>query len=129
MFCFVVVVVFRQLLRTHKKRKVNRWNWIRSRHILSINMTINMLHGDLFWYSMFLIKEFMVQKTKFYFVDVMCKLWKFIGQRAPNIQKQIKHALSVMHAKFHAFDCKVSLFTYNLRILQKLLVFIWIMFF
>ena len=43
------------------------------RHCIA-QKAINMFHGDLFWYSMFLIKEFMVQKTKFYFVDVMCKL-------------------------------------------------------
>ena len=85
-----------------------------------VQKAVNRFHGELFGYPMFLIKEFMVPKNiKFCFADVMCKLWKFIGQRAPTIQKQIKPALSVMHAKGHAFDCQISFFNHNLRILQK----------
>ena len=74
-----------------------------------------MFQGELFGYPLFLIKEFMVpKKIKYCFVDVMCKLWKFIGQRESNIQKSIKPGLSVMHDNGHAFDSQVFLSIYEL---------------
>lgn len=51
---------------------------------------INMFQGELFGYPLFLIKEFIVpKKIEYCLADVMCKLWKFIGQRESNIQKSI----------------------------------------
>ena len=81
---------------------------------------VNMFHGELFGYAMCFKKEFMVPKNiKFCFADVMCKRWKFIGQRAPTIKKQIKPALSVRHGKGQPFDFQVSFFIYNPKILRR----------
>ena len=63
---------------------------------------INMFHGDLFWYSMFLIKEFMVQKTKFYFVDV-CVNSESLLEKGHQIfkSKSSLHFLSCMPSFMH----------------------------
>ena len=54
------------------------------------------------------MKNFMVNKNVEYcFADVMCKLWKFTKQHEPSVCAALKPALSVMHAKGHAFDCQV----------------------
>lgn len=69
---------------------------------------INMFQGELFGYPLYLIKEFMVpKKVEYCFADVMCKLWKFIMNREPSVEKAINPGLSVMHANGHAFDCQV----------------------
>lgn len=76
---------------------------------------INMFQGELFGYPLFLIKEFIVpKKIEYCLADVMCKLWKFIGQRESNIQKSIKPALSVMHVSGQAFACQVFLSIFEL---------------
>ena len=69
---------------------------------------LNMFQGELFGYPLYLMKEFMMPKSvKYCFADVMCKLWKFATQHEPELVHNIKPALSVMHAKGHAFDCQV----------------------
>ena len=76
---------------------------------------INMFQGELFGYPLFLIKEFIVpKKIEYCLAGVMCKLWKFIGQRGSNIQKSIKPALSVMHVSGQAFACQVFLSIFEL---------------
>ena len=47
------------------------------------------------------------QNVKFCYVDVMCKLWKFVLQKEPEVAATVEPALSVMHAKSHANDCQV----------------------
>ena len=69
---------------------------------------LNMFRGELFGYPLFIMKNFMVtQNVKFCYVDVMCKLWKFVLQKEPEVAATVEPALSVMHAKSHANDCQV----------------------
>ena len=84
------------------------------RHYLG-QKAINIFQGELFGQPLFLIKEFMVpNKIEYCFAEIMCKLWKFIGQHESNIQKSTKPALSVMHANGHAFECQVFLSIFEL---------------
>ena len=77
------------------------------RHVLA-QKALNMFRGEIFGYSLFLIKNFMVPRTvKFCFADVMCKLWPFICKNEPSLTDKIRPALSVMHAKGHAIECQV----------------------
>lgn len=77
------------------------------RHVIG-QKAVNMFQGELFGYSFFIMKEFMIPNSvTFCFADVMCKLWKFICKHAPDISIAIKPALSIMHAKGHAHDRQV----------------------
>ena len=70
--------------------------------------SLNMHQGELYGYSLYLIKHHMLpQRVKFVYADVMCKLYKFVKRLDPDTARKFTGALSVMHAKGHGLDCQV----------------------
>lgn len=69
---------------------------------------LDMFQGELYGYPLYVINHIASnQNVKFYFADVMRKLWKFVKRYAPSIAKEIIPALSVINAKGDSLDFQV----------------------
>ncbi|XP_066934787.1 uncharacterized protein [Clytia hemisphaerica] len=96
----------RNTARNKKSLDVTGLEVMSCRHQLG-QKALNMHQGELFGYSLYLIKHHMLpNNVKFIFADVMCKLRKFIERVDPETAKKFTGALSVMHAKGHSLDCQ-----------------------
>ncbi|KAI9520655.1 hypothetical protein NQZ68_015575 [Dissostichus eleginoides] len=72
---------------------------------------LNMYRGEIFAYPLYLQKELMPAKAKFYAMDVACKYWPYMEKAAsvlPALQEltTMKPFVSVMHARAHATKCE-----------------------
>ncbi|XP_072041208.1 uncharacterized protein [Amphiura filiformis] len=83
------------------------------RHTLA-QKAVNMFRGEMYGYPHFLHTSFMLQEgVQFMWQDVICKYWPWAKkqQQKPEYARgttAMKPALSVMHAKAHAWDCQVK---------------------
>nr|XP_033941668.1 uncharacterized protein LOC117448465 [Pseudochaenichthys georgianus] len=73
---------------------------------------LNMYRGEIFAYPLYLQKELMPAKAKFFAMDVACKYWPYMEKAAsvlPALQEltTMKPFLSVMHARAHATKCEI----------------------
>ncbi|XP_033953720.1 uncharacterized protein [Pseudochaenichthys georgianus] len=73
---------------------------------------LNMYRGEIFAYPLYLQKELMPAKAKFFAMDVACKYWPYMEKAAsvlPALQEltTMKPFLSVMHARAHATKCEM----------------------
>ncbi|KAI9537927.1 hypothetical protein NQZ68_020910 [Dissostichus eleginoides] len=73
---------------------------------------LNMYRGEIFAYPLYLQKELMPAKAKFFAMDVACKYWPYMEKAArvlPALQEltTMKPFLSVMHAS-HATKCEIK---------------------
>ena len=67
-----------------------------------------MFQGELYGYPLYVINHIASnQDVKFYFADVMRKLWKFVKRYAPSIAKEIIPTLSGINAKGDSLDFQV----------------------
>ncbi|KAI9536783.1 hypothetical protein NQZ68_031091, partial [Dissostichus eleginoides] len=74
---------------------------------------LNMYRGEIFAYPLYLQKELMPAKAKFFAMDVACKYWPYMEKAAsvlPALQEltTMKPFLSVMHARAHATNCEIK---------------------
>ncbi|KAF3833318.1 hypothetical protein F7725_026983 [Dissostichus mawsoni] len=74
---------------------------------------LNMYRGEIFAYPLYLQKELMPAKAKFFAMDVACKYWPYMEKAAsvlPALQEltTMKPFLSVMHARAHATKCEIK---------------------
>lgn len=70
---------------------------------------INMFYGVVYGYAHYLKKVFLVaKKVQFLWYDVICKYWPWLRKTDSTCAESMKPALSVMHAKAHAWTCQVS---------------------
>ena len=77
------------------------------RHQLA-QKALNMKRGEIFAYSHFIVRNFVLPNNiTLMFADVMCKLYKYLCRVEPRFEKNLKGALSVMHAKGHSINCQV----------------------
>ncbi|ROL42094.1 hypothetical protein DPX16_19541 [Anabarilius grahami] len=72
---------------------------------------LNMYRGEIFAYPLYLQKELMPAKAKFFAMDVACKYWPYLEKAArvlPALQEltEMKPFLSIMHARAHATKCE-----------------------
>uniref|UniRef100_A0A9J8AKH0 Ig-like domain-containing protein n=1 Tax=Cyprinus carpio carpio TaxID=630221 RepID=A0A9J8AKH0_CYPCA len=72
---------------------------------------LNMFRGEIFAFPLYLQKELMPAKAKFFTMDVACKYWPYLEKAArvlPALQEltEMKPFLSVMHARAHATKCE-----------------------
>ncbi|XP_033971570.1 uncharacterized protein LOC117470805 [Trematomus bernacchii] len=73
---------------------------------------LNMYRGEIFAYPLYLQKELVPAKAKFFAMDVACKYWPYMEKAAsvlPALQEltTMKPFLSVMHARAHATKCEI----------------------
>lgn len=73
---------------------------------------LNMYRGEIFAYPMFLQKEF--QSATFLAMDVTCRYVPYltkVSEALTHLQplQEMRHCLSVMHAKAHNTKCEVML--------------------
>ncbi|KAI9544896.1 hypothetical protein NQZ68_041836 [Dissostichus eleginoides] len=67
---------------------------------------LNMYRGEIFAYPLYLQKELMPAKAKFFAMDVACKYWPYMEKlQEPTTMKPF---LSVMHARAHATKCEIK---------------------
>ncbi|ROI15872.1 hypothetical protein DPX16_0564 [Anabarilius grahami] len=74
---------------------------------------LNMYRGEIFAYPLYLQKELMPAKAKFFAMDVACKYWPYLEKAArvlPALQEltEMKPFLSIMHARAHATKCEIK---------------------
>ncbi|KAJ8262138.1 hypothetical protein GJAV_G00162820 [Gymnothorax javanicus] len=74
---------------------------------------LNMYRGEIFAYPLYLQRELMPAKAKFFAMDVACKYWPYLEKAAralPALQElmEMKPFLSVMHARAHATKCEIK---------------------
>lgn len=70
---------------------------------------VNMLHGEVYGYAHYLqLNHFIPKNVKFMWYDVICKYWPWLCKNDIEASTKMKPALSVMHAKAHAWYCQVS---------------------
>ena len=91
------------------------------RHTIA-QKAVNMYRGEMYGYPHFLQVHFMLPNgVQYMWQDVICKFWPWAVKQRKHpsyvlASQQMKPALSVMHAKAHAWDCQVGknlLFLYN----------------
>lgn len=69
---------------------------------------VNMFYGEVYGYAHYLQKVFLVpKKVNFLWYDVICKFWPWLRKADPTCAETMQPALSVMHAKAHAWTCQV----------------------
>ena len=77
------------------------------RHALSLK-GVNIMYGEMYGYAHYLqVNYFSPQKVLFFWYDVICKYWPWLQNNDRNSAIVMKPALSVMHAKAHAWYCQV----------------------
>lgn len=72
-----------------------------------------MYRGEIIAYPLYLQKELMPAKAKFFAMDVACKYWPYLEKAArvlPALQEltEMKPFLSVIHAQAHATKCEIK---------------------
>lgn len=80
------------------------------RHTIA-QKAVNMYRGEMYAYPHYLHVNFMLpNRVQYMWQDVICKFWPWATkqQKYPLATQEIKPALSVMHAKAHAWDCQVG---------------------
>ncbi|XP_032232016.2 uncharacterized protein LOC116605656 isoform X1 [Nematostella vectensis] len=76
------------------------------RHGLAQN-AINMMYGEIYGYAHYLqLNHFIPKGVKFLWYDVVCLYWPWLRRNENEASKKMKPALSVMHAKAHAWHCQ-----------------------
>ena len=71
---------------------------------------LNMFQGELYGYSYYIVKNLLIpKKTKFFWCDVVCKMWPWLKRVDPEMCQTLSPALSVFHALQHDPSCQVSL--------------------
>ena len=55
------------------------------------------------------LNYFLPKNVQFFWYDVVFKYWPWIGKHNKEVTEKMKPALSVMHAKAHAWYCQVGL--------------------
>ena len=77
------------------------------RHALAQH-SINMMYGEVYGYAHYLqVNYYITKKVQFFWYDVVCKYWPWLKKNDPGTAQKMKPALSVMHAKAHAWSCQV----------------------
>lgn len=77
------------------------------RHTIA-QAAVNMFYGEVYGYAHYLQKVFLIpKKVQFLWYDVICKYWLWLRKTDPTCVQSMKPALSVMHAKAHAWTCQV----------------------
>lgn len=72
---------------------------------------VNMRHGEVYSYAHFMqVNYFLAHKVQFFWYDVVCKYWPWLEKHDRETAQKMKPALSVMHAKAHAWYCQVNFF-------------------
>ena len=70
---------------------------------------LNMFQGEIYAYPLCIQKYFVVPKQIGYFwQDVICQYWPWLKKVAADVAEKQMPALSVMHAKGHAWYCEVA---------------------
>ena len=70
---------------------------------------LNMFQGEIYAYPLCIQKYFVVPKQIGYFwQDVICQYWPWLKKVAADVAEKQVPALSVMHAKGHAWYCEVA---------------------
>ncbi|XP_028410581.1 uncharacterized protein LOC114533276 isoform X3 [Dendronephthya gigantea] len=69
---------------------------------------VSMKHGEVYGYAHYMQKEYYLRRTtQFFWYDVICKYWPWLCKNDVTTSQKMKPALSVMHAKAHAWYCQV----------------------
>lgn len=69
---------------------------------------INMMYGEVYGYAHYLqVNYYIPKKIDFFWYNVICKCWPWLKKNDPGTAQKMKPALSVMHAKVHAWSCQV----------------------
>lgn len=69
-----------------------------------------MMYGEIYGYAHYMqLNYFLPKNVQFFWYDVVCKYWPWIGKHNKEVTEKMKPALSVMHAKAHAWYCQVGL--------------------
>lgn len=70
---------------------------------------VSMKHGEVYGYAHYMQKEYYLSRTtQFFWYDVICKYWPWLRKNDLTTSQKMKPALSVMHAKAHAWYCQVN---------------------
>jgi len=70
---------------------------------------VNMMYGEIYGYAHYMqLNFFWPKNVQFFWYDVVCKYWPWIQKHNKEVS-EMKPALSVMHAKAHAWYCQVCL--------------------
>ena len=78
------------------------------RHSLA-QKAVNMMYGEIYGYAHYLQKSYFIPKqVKYFWYDVVCKFWPWLQKHDGESAKNMKPALSVMHAKAHSWSCQVG---------------------
>lgn len=106
-----VVTVIGELLEILLKKKRNLdetgLEILGCRHTIA-QAAVNMFYGEVYGYAHYLQKMFLIpKKVQFLWYDVICKYWPWLRKTDPTCVQSMKPALSVMHAKAHAWTCQV----------------------
>lgn len=79
------------------------------RHAIA-QRAVNMMYGEIYGYAHYMQLNFFLPKNvQFFWYDVVCKYWPWIQKHNKEVSEKMKPALSVMHAKAHAWYCQVCL--------------------
>lgn len=72
---------------------------------------VNMMYGEVYGYAHYMqLNYFIPKNVKFFWYDVVCKYWPWLKKQNKEVAEKMKPALSVMHAKAHAWYCQVGTF-------------------
>ena len=78
------------------------------RHSLA-QKAVNMMYGEIYGYAHYLQTSYFIPKqVEYFWYDVVCKFWPWLEKHDGESAKKMKPALSVMHAKAHAWSCQVG---------------------
>lgn len=70
---------------------------------------INMMYGEVYGYAHYMQQNYFIPRNvKFLWYDVVCKYWPWLKKQNKEVSEKMKPALSVMHAKAHAWYCQVG---------------------
>ncbi|CAB3998115.1 Hypothetical predicted protein [Paramuricea clavata] len=68
---------------------------------------VNMMRGEIYGYAHYMqVNHYINPTVDFFWYDVVCKYWPWLGKCDKKTQQLMKPALSVMHAKAHAWYCQ-----------------------
>ena len=71
---------------------------------------VNMMHGEVYGYAHYMqVHYYLPRNTMFFWYDVVCKYWPWLAKCDQETLQKMKPALSVMHAKAHAWYCQVRI--------------------
>lgn len=103
------VVIPMACCRKHHKEKENLCETgleiAGCRHAIAQH-AVNMMHVEVYGYAHY---YFLPKNVQFFWYDAVRKYWAWIWKHNKEVTEKVKPALSVMHAKAHAWYCQVSL--------------------